>query len=187
MDRHTLFHVGFGEIKNPDVHYGRKNADFGQGFYLTFDQAFSERWARERKGYQTYLNTYELDFDSLEIKRFARDAEWFDYIYGNRNGGEDILKERDVIIGPIANDTIFDVLGITTSGFLSREQSLSLLMIGPEYQQISIKSERAARQLRWVSSRILAPDEIAGFREVVEREEKEYQALFSQTLERLLE
>ncbi|MBQ3385478.1 MAG: hypothetical protein IJG59_09775 [Erysipelotrichaceae bacterium] len=30
----------------------------------------------------------------------------------------------DVIIGPIANDTIFDTLGILTSGYLSSEEAL---------------------------------------------------------------
>jgi len=29
-----------------------KNADFGQGFYLSPDREFSVRWARERKGYK---------------------------------------------------------------------------------------------------------------------------------------
>lgn len=47
-----LFHLGYNEIREPDVHYGRKNADFGQGFYLSPDREFSVRWARERKGYK---------------------------------------------------------------------------------------------------------------------------------------
>ena len=25
-----LFHTGYAEIREPDIHYGRKNADFGQ-------------------------------------------------------------------------------------------------------------------------------------------------------------
>lgn len=28
-----LYHAGNLVIENPDVHYSRKNADFGQGFY----------------------------------------------------------------------------------------------------------------------------------------------------------
>jgi hypothetical protein len=30
-----LCHTGSVEIKSPDIYLGRKNADFGQGFYLT--------------------------------------------------------------------------------------------------------------------------------------------------------
>ena len=40
-----LFHTGYAEIRDPDIHYGRKNADFGQGFYLTPDREFTYRWA----------------------------------------------------------------------------------------------------------------------------------------------
>ena len=31
----------------PDFYRGRKNADFGQGFYLTPDREFAYRWAYE--------------------------------------------------------------------------------------------------------------------------------------------
>ncbi|MBQ3911920.1 MAG: DUF3990 domain-containing protein, partial [Lachnospiraceae bacterium] len=42
-----LYHTGDKEIRNPDIHYGRKNADFGWGFYLTPDREFTYRWAKE--------------------------------------------------------------------------------------------------------------------------------------------
>ena len=51
-----LYHTGFQSIPEPDIRYGRKNADFGQGFYLSADLAFSKRWAREQKGLSTWLN-----------------------------------------------------------------------------------------------------------------------------------
>ncbi|MCR4955154.1 MAG: DUF3990 domain-containing protein, partial [Lachnospiraceae bacterium] len=57
-----------------------------------------------------------------------------------------MLKE-DVIIGPIANDTIYDTLGVLTSGFWSADQSLELLQIGPTYYQIVLKTPAAAKQL----------------------------------------
>ena len=47
-----LYHAGFQVIPSPDVRYGRKNADFGQGFYLTADKAFAQKCAREQKGRQ---------------------------------------------------------------------------------------------------------------------------------------
>ena len=66
----VLYHTGFAEIKEPDIHYGRKNADFGQGFYLSADREFSRRWAKKRRGMQTFWNGYELLTDDLRIKRF---------------------------------------------------------------------------------------------------------------------
>ena len=118
------------------------------------------------------------------IHQFTRDSEWFSYIYGNRNRKPDLL-EADVIKGPIANDTIYDTLGITTSGFLSEEQSLKCLLIGPEYHQIVIKSEKAASQLKWISSEILTPETIAQYRSTVAEEEKKFQQEFADLLSRI--
>lgn len=107
---------------------------------------FTRRWA----GQNAVVNTYELDESGLAIHRFARSAEWFDYIFHNRRLKDSLAA--DVIIGPIANDTIFDTLGIITSGFLKPEEALKLLLIGPEYTQVAVKTEKAAAGLKWISS-----------------------------------
>ena len=36
-----LYHAGPVIIQEPDIYRGRKNADFGQGFYLTSDEEFA--------------------------------------------------------------------------------------------------------------------------------------------------
>ena len=38
-----LYHTGYEEIREPDIYHGRKNADFGQGFYMTADEEFASR------------------------------------------------------------------------------------------------------------------------------------------------
>ena len=81
MSRIQLFHTGYDKIPEPDIHYGRANADFGQGFYLSDSEEFSKRWARARKGLTTYINCYEPDTAGLNIRNFMRDEEWFGYIY----------------------------------------------------------------------------------------------------------
>ena len=139
-----LFHTGKMEIRDPDVGHGRKNADFGPGFYLTPDMDFAYRWA----GANAVVNEYELDEEGLRIHRFRRDEDWFHYIFHNRRA-EDSLS-ADVVIGPIANDTIFETLGIISSGFLKPSDAMKLLMIGPEYTQVALKTEKAVRQLRWL-------------------------------------
>lgn len=185
MSTVSLYHVGYDEIRKPDVHYGRKNADFGQGFYLSPNKDFSVRWARQRKGQNTFLNSYELDTDGLKIKTLDRNVEWYEYIFRNRNGFEDNCPDCDVIIGPIANDTIYDTLGIITSGFLSEKNSLRLLMVGPAYIQVALKTEKASDQLKWLSTEVLDPAEIEKYRNIVVEEEKEYQALFAEEFAKL--
>ena len=149
-----LYHTGERIIQNPDIRYGRKTADFGQGFYLTPDREFTYRWA----GKNAVVNEYELSEAGLRIHRFSRDAAWFQYIFDNRRA-QDAL-DTDVVIGPIANDTIFDTMGVVSSGFLSPDDALRLLRVGPLYTQAAIKSERAVRQLRWLGAeRIERADE----------------------------
>jgi hypothetical protein len=150
-----LYQTGREIIKIPDITIGRKNADFGQGFYLSDDLEFSRRWVRERI---PYVNIYELDENDLVIHRFSRDSNWFSCIFQNRRG---LVYEiaADVIIGPIAKDTIYDTFGIITSGLLKDEDALKLLKIGPEYRQIVLKTERAVKNLRWISAEVLKPDE----------------------------
>lgn len=182
-----VYHTGYQIIEKPDVYHGRKNADFGQGFYLSNNEEFSKRWARERKGINTYLNRYELDLTGLQVKYLSRDEEWFQYIYHNRSGGVDYRKEYDVIIGPIANDTIYDTFGILTAGVLTPDQALEALKIGTEYQQIVLKTEAAAMNLRFLDALILSHEEITSYRGLVEKEEAEFQELFSKKVSQLLE
>lgn len=174
-----LYHTGYQEIRNPDVHYGRKNADFGQGFYTTDYVEFARRWAKERRGFDIVLNTYALETEGLRVYRLERTAEWFEYIYGNRRGRADRLPEADVIIGPIANDTIYDTMGIITSGFLDKKLALKILQLGPEYRQIVLKTEKAAGQLAWISSEVLQPEEIREYRTVLAEEEERFQRAVS--------
>ncbi len=164
-----LYHTSDRIIEKPDIHYGRKNADFGQGFYLTPDREFTLRWA----GKDAIVNTYELDETGLRIHRFERSLEWYRYLFMNRRRMDTL--DADVIIGPIANDTIFDTMGIISSGFLNEEEALKLLRIGPEYIQAAVKTERAAAQLHFLGSKkINRLDETSR-----RKEEEAYQNEFS--------
>ena len=180
-----LYHTGYQEIPQPDIRYGRRNADFGQGFYTTRDEEFARRWAKEKKGMQVFVNTYDLDLSGLSVLRLDRDEAWFEYIFRNRAGKEDIHPDIDVITGPIANDTLFDTLGILTSGLLPAQKALKLMMIGPSYIQTVLKTEKAASHLVWISSEVLPPEDLSSCREVFLREEAAYQTEFAQCLENM--
>ena len=179
-----LYHAGYQVIQRPDVRHGRKNADLGQGFYLTADRDFACRWTGLRKDERAVLNTYSLSTEGLRVHRFDRGEAWFDYIFANRRLRPDTLN-ADIVIGPIANDTIYDTFGIITSGFLDRRDSLRLLMIGPEYTQVALKTERAAEQLTWLDAAEIAPDDAEGFQRAVAQEQHAYQQLFAAEMERI--
>ena len=172
-----LYHTSNVEIREPDITRGRKNADFGQGFYLTPDMDFARRRART----EAVVNEYEFDESGLQIHRFSRDEEWFRYIFRNRRVIDGLTA--DVVFGPIANDTIFETFGVISSGFLKAEDAMKLLMIGPEYTQVAIKTEKAVKQLQWIrTEKITKPDAA-----VQKAELKEYDAAFGKVLEEILE
>ncbi len=177
-----VYHTGYGEIPCPDVHFGRVNADFGQGFYVTAQREFALRWAQERKGASVIVNRYSLDLTGLTVCRLKRDAEWLDSILRHRAARPDIAPVPDVIIGPIANDTLFDTMGIISSGLLSADETLRLLQIGPIYEQIVLRTDRAAAQLRFLSARVLTSDELRQNRERHRQEQEAYQEAFAQTM-----
>ncbi len=177
-----LYHTSSAVIESPDVNYGRRNADFGGGFYTSDSAEFSRKWASERKA---VVNRYTLDLTGLNVRRFERDSEWFDYIFKNRAGYADAFADADVIIGPIANDTIYDTFGIITSGLLGGADALRLLEVGKEYTQINIKSEKAAAQLKWEGGQTLGAEEIAASRSEVRAEEAEFREAFLNALKGL--
>lgn len=172
-----LYHTGKVEIKKPDIHRGRRNADFGQGFYLSPDKEFTYRWA----GREDLINIYELDLTGLKVQQFSRSLEWFEYIFSNRRSKDTV--DADLVIGPIANDTIYDTLGILSSGYLKPEDALKLLMIGPEYTQVAVKSRKAAASLRWIGA---DRDTDSGrYAELLRKEQEEYQEAFARAMSQL--
>ena len=177
-----LYHTSNIELKNPDVNYGRRNADFGGGFYLSDSLEFAEKWASER---ESVVNEYSLDLEGLSIKRFSLDEEWFKYISKNRAGYQDDFGDADIIIGPIANDTLYDTYGIITSGLVSREDSLKLLSVGKRYIQLNVKTEKAAKNLEWNGSRVLTKEEIAASSDALRAEGKEFREAFWAALSEL--
>ena len=67
-----VYHGSNMEVATPFVHLGRKNLDFGKGFYVTTLQEQAKRWAetivRLRPRGTAIINKYELDYEGHPIK-----------------------------------------------------------------------------------------------------------------------
>ncbi|MBQ6234323.1 MAG: DUF3990 domain-containing protein [Clostridia bacterium] len=179
----TVYHTGIEEIPKPDLRVGRKNADFGQGFYLSDDASFALRWAKERKDTPCVLNVYRFDPNGLRIRRLYRCGIWYDYICTNRAGRSDPYAGYDAVIGPIACDTLYDTWGILTSGMIGKRLAVEAYRLGPYYRQIVLKSEKALSGLCFVSAQTVAKEQIAKNRAVVKQEEQAYQEKMLQLLD----
>ena len=73
--------------------------------------------------------------------------------------------------------------GIITSGYLSDEEALQLLCVGPLYKQIVIKTQRAADKLKFLSSEILSRDVIRENRDKAACEEEAYLQKFGEVMQ----
>ena len=182
----TLYHTGYDIIESPDLHHGRINADFGQGFYLSTSGEFAGKWAKERQEREVIVNEYELDLKDLAVMQFTRDADWLSYILSNRRA-RDRHPEMDVIIGPISNDTLYETYGLITNGYLDESEILRLLQIGPEFIQVVIKTEKAKSQLKFLGSRTIDHERLQSLSEQLKKEEADYQTILSQAMVDLLD
>ena len=91
----------------------------------------------------------------------------------------------DIVLGPVANDTLFNVLGITSAQLLKKEQVLSLLQVGPLYVQTAIRTPAALAHLKWLSASVLDEKTLQMQRETLRREEESYLSDFSKEMTRL--
>lgn len=139
-----LYHgtnINFSEIR---LNASRVGKDFGYGFYLTPDEKVAKRQA-ERKFRQygvgeEIVQHYLLDeakLAGLNILHFdTYSEEWADFILLNRqNKLPHSLHNYDIVVGPIANDTVGFQIRRYTEGIITKEQFLEEI----KYHQVTIQ------------------------------------------------
>lgn len=147
-----LYHgtnIDFSQIR---LDMSRVGKDFGFGFYLTTDKQVATRQA-ERKLLQygigsKIVQSYYLDeqkLEELKVLRFdSYTEEWADFILLNRQNKEHrSLHDYDVVIGPIANDTVGFQIRRYTEGIITKAQFLQEIMYHQVTMQYFFGTERA--------------------------------------------
>lgn len=131
---HTVYHGSTIQVRTPIAKAGRKNLDFGQGFYITDIKEQAERWAI-RIGRQLQetpiLNIYKLDMEYIKkeyryLKLDKYDQQWLDFIVKSRKG-EKPWAEYDIIEGGVANDRVIDTVEAYMNGMMTVEMALGQL------------------------------------------------------------
>ena len=148
MSNIIVYHGGTETIENPICKFGRKNLDFGQGFYVTNLREQAVTWAnnmaRNRK-MPAVLNRYRLDREAIlqnaRCKIFkAYDKEWLEFIVGNRSGQE-LAKDYDYVEGGVANDRVVDTINLYIAGLMELSTALRELSKHQPNNQICILSQ----------------------------------------------
>ena len=148
-----LYHGSDTAVSQPLAKVGRRNLDFGEGFYVTKLRKQAADWAEviaERKGRnaQPTVSQYVFDrkraeSDGLRIKTFeAYDLEWLDYVVACRRG-KPVWKHYDIVEGGVANDNVIDTVEDYEKGIITAEQALGQLRYKKVNHQICFVSQKA--------------------------------------------
>lgn len=166
----TLYHGSQMSVPHPNVKAGRKNLDFGPGFYLTKIRKQAEDWAvvmagRKGRNAEAVLNTYQFDMDratvdGVRVKSFSSyDLEWLDYVVSCRRG-KDYSCEYDIVEGGVANDNVIDTVEDYEKGIITAEQALGQLKYKKVNHQLCILNQTLIdKYLTFVESTILESEE----------------------------
>lgn len=166
----TLYHGSQMSVPQPKAKVGRKNLDFGPGFYLTKIKKQAEDWAvvmagRKGRNAEAVLNIFQFDMnqvaiDGVRIKSFPTyDLEWLDYVVACRRG-KDYSDEYDIVEGGVANDNVIDTVEDYEKGIITAEQALGQLRYKKVNHQLCILSQTVIdKYLTFTESIIIESEE----------------------------
>ena len=134
----NLYHGSNMEITTIDLTKSKVGKDFGCGFYLSKEKQQAMELAErktEQLGYGEPIVT-EFDFDEsliecdkLSVLRFdGYTKEWAEFVLLNRrNRTRESAHDYDIVIGPIANDTVGFQIRRYVSGLIDMERFIEEL------------------------------------------------------------
>lgn len=153
-----VYHGSDVIVEKPVLIKSKRTLDFGPGFYTTTNKKQAVSFANKvmlRNGNETKaISMYEIDFqkikENIEVLKFHEpNADWLDFVFANRQG---IYKgkEYDMVIGAVADDTIYRVFSLYEAGILTREETLKRLKIRKLYDQVTLCTKRALDHLTYI-------------------------------------
>lgn len=153
-----LYHGSTMTVRTPNITRGRNNTDFGKGFYTTTNYEQAARWARikrDRAGSgKAVVSVYEFDeklLDSIDLNTMhyhGATAEWLDFVVANRRKSSP--HTYDMVMGPVANDSLYATIVMYEKGDLSVEAAIVQLRTHILFDQLSFHSQTAVSQLKFV-------------------------------------
>lgn len=165
----TIYHGSEKIVEQPTFGVGKKNNDFGLGFYCTASEDLAKEWAVSslRDG---FANRYTLDTEYLNILNLNSSEytilNWIAVLVEHRlfsiktpvaGRAKKYLIEHfsinvnafDLIIGYRADDSYFDYAESFLNNGISVEQLARAMRLGKLGEQIVIKSKYAFSKLKY--------------------------------------
>ena len=148
MSEIIVYHGGTEKVEHPTCKFGRRNLDFGQGFYVTDIRQQAVEWATQvadRRKAVPIINRYRLNRDAIldeaRCKIFkAYDRDWLQFIVASRRG-EPVVDNYDYIEGGVANDRVVDTVNLYMAGLMDEDTALMRLSQHQPNNQMCLLSQ----------------------------------------------
>lgn len=167
-----LYHGSNRIIKQPQFGFGKKNNDYGLGFYCTEEADMAKEWAVQAES-DGVVNVYNLDMSDLRVLNLNGDdyciLDWLVILLKNRrfdiqsdfgreaitylveNFGAD-YEAYDVIKGYRADDSYFSFAQDFINNTISLNTLKSAMTLGKLGEQTVLKSYKAFEAIRFEES-----------------------------------
>ena len=168
-DYMTLYHGSPSIICEPAYGLGRKNNDYGQGFYCTESEELAKEWAcTSLKG--GFANRYSIDISDLNVLNLNSEEytllNWIAVLVTHRlfrprtpiaGRAKKYLQEHffvnvdayDLIRGYRADDAYYDFADAFINNGITISQLSKAMMLGKLGEQVVLKSAYAFQKVRY--------------------------------------
>lgn len=155
-----LYHGSNVAIDAIDLSRSRRGKDFGRGFYLNPDESqtmqMAVRTTRRMMEGDPVVNTFLFDESllnegsTLQVKVFpCYSVEWAEFILMNRkNVGDVPAHPFDIVVGPIADDTVGLQMRRFLQGYVSIERMIEELRFHEPAVQYFFGTQKAVGYLK---------------------------------------
>jgi len=165
-----VYHGSTFKVEKPNLDILNNRTDFGKGFYTTTDIEQAKKWSKIKKKRLEkensnneiiqYVNVYEfIENDKLNILNF-NDAteEWLKFVFKNRQSDE-LVHQYDIVIGPVANDNLYQVLTGYEDGIYNIEETIKRLKTYLLSNQISFHTLKSLETIKYIETIEIRGDE----------------------------
>lgn len=166
-----LYHGSNIEVAQPLALAGRRNLDFGRGFYTTRIKTQAQKWAtlvasRKKRSSQSVVSIFEYNESEMMsagyvYKNFPKyDMEWLEFVVACRHGEDN--TNYDIVEGGVANDQVIDTVEDYENGRITAEQALDQLKYKKPNNQICFRNQEIIdKYLHFTHSETITPQDIA--------------------------
>lgn len=105
----------------------------------------AKKWACGKPGKEGVVSIYDVDLDSLNVYQFCLDKEWLEFVKANRlaHPTPDKYKDYDLLVGPTADDRLYETIDEYLRGHYSASETLMYLNVAGFANQYVFMNQQA--------------------------------------------